>query len=664
MQLSKRHWHISILLLLIIVTFFIRFYDLPVSPPGLHYDEGFNGLDGYQLLSIPLSQWPIFFTGNFGREPLLIYLLAAVQMVFPASPGTLRLVTASIGVLLTFALMGLGYELAATLGLDNKRYLFWSGAAALALLWSQIFSRYVIRAELFALIEVLLFACLWRAWRTGRWYWWAVAGFWAGLSLYTYIPARIIPVVLIPFLFWALWRYRTRLSRNLAGISLGLIIAGIVAAPILIYFWQNPVSFWTRTEQVSLLHQGGIKALLINAKLVLGMAFITGDQNIRYNIPGRPVFDPLMVGPFLVGLVFMAHRWRRPAVVFLFMWLMVMLTPTIFSEDAPSFQRAIGAMPAFILILALGLESITRWLENHSFSRIRKWAALLVALLVALSITITVRAYATQWATPQTLFYARDIGFMRLGKLITSEFSSGDRVYLSPRGKDHPTLRYSLLDDKNLPEIEGFDGRLCLRVATNRQAEYIFLSQEDFRGPDLLASYLANTKKQTIITAPDGQPWAVSLTQSESDPVQFPEMTAYPVKLGDGIELLGYWLSQSEIHPGDHLYVRLFWRVTDKPQKNYTNFVHIIDTQPGETVILAGNDGAPGNGSCMTTEWLPGEIVVDEKEIVLPETLTIDDHRGEYFIETGFYTLEDGQRLSIPEHKNDRILIGPLEISE
>ena len=39
---------------------------------------------------------------------------------------------------------------------------------------------------------------LWRAWRSNRLRWWAVAGFLAGLSFYTYLPARLLPLVLIP----------------------------------------------------------------------------------------------------------------------------------------------------------------------------------------------------------------------------------------------------------------------------------------------------------------------------------------------------------------------------------------------------------------------------------------------------------------------------------
>lgn len=55
----------------------LRFYRLADLPFGMHYDEAYNGLDVTAILGQPISGWPIFFTGNFGREPLHIYLMAA-----------------------------------------------------------------------------------------------------------------------------------------------------------------------------------------------------------------------------------------------------------------------------------------------------------------------------------------------------------------------------------------------------------------------------------------------------------------------------------------------------------------------------------------------------------------------------------------------------------
>lgn len=55
----------------------MRFYLLDSVPVGLHYNESFNGLDALSLLDRPITEWPVFFNGNFGREPLFIWELYA-----------------------------------------------------------------------------------------------------------------------------------------------------------------------------------------------------------------------------------------------------------------------------------------------------------------------------------------------------------------------------------------------------------------------------------------------------------------------------------------------------------------------------------------------------------------------------------------------------------
>ena len=653
---QKRKWLIAAAVLLIL-NIIVQFYNIKNIPPGLHYDEAYNGLDSYALLSKSIGQWPIFFTNNFGREPLFIYLLAGAQAIFGPEVWALRLVGGIIGISLTFALLWLLWEIAPSLGIDRYRALAWGSASTLVILWHLIFSHYIIRVELFALIEILLFASLWRAWHQKKWYWWGIAGVFGGLSFYTYIPSRILPFLLLPFLFWAFWRYRQQFYQNITGIGFGIFIAVLISAPLAIYFWQNPTSFWTRTQQVSLLHNGGIKAILENIKLVFGMIFWQGDQNVRNNIPGRPVFDPITAILFLLGLIFLLlKKWRRPSVAFLFLWLLIMLTPTMFSEYAPSFQRAIGAMPAFAIILVVGLDKLASWGESHLPYNFRRWYFLPNIIFVAIGIILTLNAYFLQWATPERLFYARDMGFMLLGEKISQVSSAQEQLYMSPRGNEHPTVRYTLLDSE-IPQLQGFDGRVCLRISEKGPATYIFLEQEDFRGLKLLASYISDSTTEVWVNSPNGEVWARALKQPDPGSVQFPEMTPYFVQLDDGIELAGYWLSLSQLSPDQHLYVRLFWKALQSPTEDYTVFVHLLQKSNGSEKVVSGTDGQPGNGTCKTNEWLAGEFIVDEKELVLPPQLDAD---SEYYLEIGFYTLSDGKRLAIPGFEQNRILLGPL----
>ena len=58
------------LLVLLLVAFFLRIYHLAGAPPGMHFDEGANGVDALRVWQ---GVTPLFFPANNGREPLYIY---------------------------------------------------------------------------------------------------------------------------------------------------------------------------------------------------------------------------------------------------------------------------------------------------------------------------------------------------------------------------------------------------------------------------------------------------------------------------------------------------------------------------------------------------------------------------------------------------------------
>ncbi|MBK8430312.1 MAG: hypothetical protein IPL28_02980 [Chloroflexi bacterium] len=100
----------------------MRVHNLATLPLGLYHDEAYNGLDalamtegalfphfprGWELYSAEAhaerpptpTRFPLFFEGNYGREPLHIYLMAASVWLFGNTPFALRLVPALSGVI-------------------------------------------------------------------------------------------------------------------------------------------------------------------------------------------------------------------------------------------------------------------------------------------------------------------------------------------------------------------------------------------------------------------------------------------------------------------------------------------------------------------------------------------------------------------------------------
>lgn len=669
--------------LLVAAAFVLRLSQIHSLPAGLFYDEAYEGLDAYSLLGRPLGEWPLFFTAINGREPLFVYLVHAAQTIWGSTLLSVRIVSATAGALLTPTLIWLAWELSPWLdATDRRRFALWAGMASLALLWAQTISRLGQRISLFGLLEVLAFAALWRAWgkpladdaqssisnfqspisspqspvsSLQSLPWWLLAGFFAGVSFYTYLAVRLLPFVLAPVAVALLVRQRQDLWARRWGILAALGAALVTASPLLIHFAQHPDYFNMRTGQVDILAQG-VPALWANVKAVLGMAFVHGDFNLRLNFPDRPVFDLFTVLPFLVGVMVTLRRIGRPAYRFLLSGLGIMLLPTLLSEEAPNFGRSFGAFPFVVLLMALGLDQLATWLSGPRPALHSLWTATGWGLLLAATV-LTVRVYFVDWANHPNSFAAWDTGYTALAQAILHSADDMERIYAGPGVAENPTVEYLLADLDRSLYPQRFDGNLCLRVAPDLATYTYVLPQLSPRAVMLLGSYLPQSRSTVAVNDGTGEAWAIRLAQPDNGEITFQEMIGYPVALGEGIEMLGYWLSQEELRAGEPLYVRLFWRSAGSIAQSYTAFVQLLQhTGDDQWLNLAGADRPPGAGSCPTDEWLAGEIVIDELQLTVPATLP----DGDLSLAVGFYHPESGQRLSVPGSEGDMILI-PLK---
>ena len=221
--LRRKQLHRLLLLVIIFLAAALRLYRLDALPPGLYHDEAYNGLDAQALLrgerrplfhevweqiafadeldALPHGRFPVFFVGNYGREPLFYYLLALSLAVIGARPLAIRLVPALTGVLVVLAVYWLMRELLAQDEAARGRRVALLAALNVATwYWLVHFSRFGIRPMLLALVAALTFASLLRGLCARRWLYWAMGGLWLGLSLYTYTPARVLPLAVLGWL--------------------------------------------------------------------------------------------------------------------------------------------------------------------------------------------------------------------------------------------------------------------------------------------------------------------------------------------------------------------------------------------------------------------------------------------------------------------------------
>jgi len=415
----RRNWLALILFLVITcLAAALRLYRLDALPPGLYHDEAYNGLDALALLhgeprplfhevweqvtfagkvdTLPHGRFPLFFVGNYGREPLFYYLLALSLAVAGARPLAIRLVPALIGILVVPAVYWLAREL---LGGDDaargRRVALLAALSVATWYWPVHFSRFGIRPMLLPLVAALTFASLLRGLRTGRRLAWAAGGFWLGLSFYTYTPARMLPLAVLGWLAVVAWVERDFLRRRWREWAIFVIIAAAVAAPLAAFLIRYPEWIWFRaqyvaTDAVGVEVQSLGEMLAGNVGLISRGFFLVGEKHLRHNLPGRPMLDPVQAMWFLLGLFITVarvargltqdatrntqHTSRLTFYVPLLVWLLVMLLPTYLTSDAPHFGRAIGITPAVAVLMALGMDGLWTW------ARRQRWATWAVGL--------------------------------------------------------------------------------------------------------------------------------------------------------------------------------------------------------------------------------------------------------------------------------------------
>ncbi len=221
---------VLIIAILLLAAFF-RFYLIAEIPPGLYPDEAVNANNALEALRT--SSFKIFYPENNGREGLLINLQAVAIQLFGQEPWVLRVVSAIVGTLtvlgiylLTKELFG-GYEILNGTNIRNRFRNFVNNSYFVALLtafflatsyWHINFSRIGFRAILVPFFATFGLYWLLRALRTGKISSTVLAGISTGLGFYTYIVFRFIPFVLaVPILLSSFQWRREKLFRRAAS---------------------------------------------------------------------------------------------------------------------------------------------------------------------------------------------------------------------------------------------------------------------------------------------------------------------------------------------------------------------------------------------------------------------------------------------------------------
>jgi len=406
--MSKRT-RIWLLVGILIIATFLRFYHLTTTPPGLYPDEAMDGNNAAEVAAT--GHFQVFYPEDNGREGLYVNIVAVILKVWPVfEPWIIRLPAAVAGVLTVWGLYLLCAEIFSTeVGLVAAFLLATS-------FWHINFSRIGFRAILAPLLltwTIYFLLKAFRAAKTASANWYAVfAGFVYALGFYTYIAYRITPIILL--LFIPFFRKSKDFYKK---VLIFLIVTIIVATPIGIYFAQNPGSFFGRTSQISVTNASSpVYDLLVNIGKTAMMFNFHGDNNWRQNVSGAPeLFWPVGI-LFILGIILTiaaliaacAYERRRtntkkPAILvekpfkdasfdirfglwLIILWFLFGGLPAVLSDEGiPHALRSILMLPPAIMFAAIGSVWLYEILCAHAKREKKEWLVNALATLFLIS---------------------------------------------------------------------------------------------------------------------------------------------------------------------------------------------------------------------------------------------------------------------------------------
>ena len=616
----QRRAIIAALVVLTVVALALRTWRLHEVPLGLHFDEAGNGL----LIQdhIFRGETPVFFSAYAGREALFMYTQAPFLALLGATTVALRLPSA----LWSSALVVVVYLLGA-------RFWGWRQGlmAAVAVAcggWLVHVGRIGFRANTLPVLSGLAILFLYVALtmedtRRARRYW-ALSGAFFGLTLYTYLAVRVLPLLGPLLLVYLLLLHRPLLRRSGVGILLFVLALAVVATPFVVHMVRVPSDFFARIGQIGVQGERGGQGLVGQTWATLKMFGQSGARDGFFNLPFRPVFPGIAVVPFYLGAAIAAWRWRDLPGVLVVMWLATMLLPTILAADAPHWLRAIGAAPATYLLWGLGAGSAWEWLGRRlRYGTYVGWA---LGLLVTVWWTqATAHEYFDVWARRPEIYY----DYMQYATDAAREAEqTPPTVSLLVSDDYYRHATYMLLAPR-IRTAQWFDARHA--VVWPRTAPWKALVSASTPTTDDIDQLLVNARGEPY--APNGQ---YAYTRLEGDTVPpFEPPIPSDARFGDVLELRGIGYGGA-LAAGQTLHVQLFGRAIGSPGRELRIFVHLEDEQNN---IVAQQDVLGYDAR----EWQPGDQFISFHDLVLPPELPT----GQLRLIAGLYDVVDGSRYPV-----------------
>jgi 4-amino-4-deoxy-L-arabinose transferase-like glycosyltransferase len=653
------HWPLVIFLLLI--AFFFRTYQLAGLGLGLEHDE----VAEWQIANnIRHGENALFFKEAYGQEPLFLYLMAGSTALIGDNVIGVRFTSVFVAMLTLAA----AYRL--------LRRMFSPLVALIALagmsiaLWPVFWGRVALRAMTLPLLMCLGFDFLWRGLiseskdqrlEIKRFVW---AGVFFGLSAYTYLSSRAIPILIAVFTLYLALFARDRMRGRWRSLFVSYAIGALIALPLAVTVLTNPDLQFRVSEVSGPLDQalaGDPGQVVANVLPALGMFTQRGDSTVRDNWPNRPVFpEPVGALLFSFGALIALTRFTQPRYALALIWIGAMLIPTIVTSGAPNFTRTLGALPMAFALPGLAVEWFTIWplrMVAMKYAQaigraLRPISIAAVLVIFGINAASTYQDYFNKWpAQPETQFVFQ-ADFAAIAKDIDASSVKDVSVGgLSNDTMDDPSL-YLLRQRKDV-RVRWFDSGSPISsggaiVFWDNSAVYIYVPAIVPISPSLafLEPYYDRAETQY---------YSRYTGQFKAEPPRPGQLILFD---DTAVLALGDTPYHSSVQPGNSFVLTTLLRAKAPIEYPRRIFVHLIDPVTG--TLIAQHDGL----DAPTKFWQEDDQIVQVHILKIPP----DTPPGQYELWIGLYNPLTGQRVlqtdsAHSQPPSDQYLLGTLQVT-
>ncbi len=391
MPLTARHRQLAqrALAALIILAAVILFWLRPAAtPPGFFLDEPSITLNAACIAATGHDEYgtrlPLFFRA-FGeyKQPVYVYMQAALFLVLPAELLTARLFSMALGFLAVAVLLWLVARL--DFGDVTRNPLFVAVAAFVCLLspWLLVISRFPVECTLVPLIVILQLACTYFMLRTGSLRWAILDGVTIGLGAYVYHSLKIIPPVHFAVLGLVALVQLRRQRRPLVAIAVAAATCALVLVPLaldLLGARHSMARYAGVSGHFSLDSLLRLFFLHFNPRFF----FFRGDANLRHHYQFLGELNLVFLVLWPAGIIDCILRARRGDVFpgYLLLITIACFIPASLSDDGPPHAlRSSAALMPMLLTSAYGFSRLWPFIQR-AFA-----AQIIAALVIALALT-------------------------------------------------------------------------------------------------------------------------------------------------------------------------------------------------------------------------------------------------------------------------------------